>query len=527
MRPMTNPARASFPAPRTTALAAALLGATLLSACSLAPTYERPAAPVAAAYPSDAAGAASRTGSAPAAAEGRDPLDTGWRDYFVEPRLQQLIAAALENNRDLRTAALRIEEARALYNVQSADRLPNVNANLGATRAKTPATVSPTGESVIGRRVDAGLAISSFELDFFGRVKSLNDAALAAYLATDEARQAAQISLVAQVAQAYFTERAFAEQYALAQQTFEARARTYKLTQQRAEVGASSRLDLRSNETLMETARAAALTLARQRAQAENALTLLVGQPAATGSAANGAVAGGGAPNNGAGTPPDAGPNGAANAANAAASAGAMPSDARLDALAAVPAGLPSELLARRPDIRAAEQRLKSANANIGAARAAFFPRISLTAAIGSTSPTLGGLFDSGTGSWSFAPQLVLPIFDAGRNRANLTLSEVRKNIAVADYEKTIQTAFREVADALAARDYLGEQVAAQRAVQDAQADRLKLLQLRFDNGVASSLDVLDAQRELFSAQQTLVQARLLRTNSAIDLYRALGGGLK
>ncbi|MBP1204320.1 multidrug efflux system outer membrane protein [Duganella sp. 1411] len=480
----------SRPTP-SAARAALLATAALLSACSLAPTYQRPDAPVAAAYPADGAGAAAKTGVAPAPAGARDAIDTGWREYFNEPRLQQLIAAALDNNRDLRTAALRIEEARALYNVQSADRLPNVNASLGATRAQTPATVSPSGQTVIGRRVDAGLAISSFELDFFGRVKSLNDAALAAYLATDEARQAAQISLVAQVAQAYFTERAYAEQYALAQQTYDARARTYKLTQQRAEVGASSRLDLRSNETLMETARAAALTLARQRAQAENALTLLVGQP----------------------------PAGAAS--------GAMPSDAQIDALSALPAGLPSDLLARRPDIRAAEQRLKSANANIGAARAAFFPRISLTAAIGSTSPTLGGLFDSGTGSWSFAPQLVLPIFDAGRNRANLTLTEVRKNIAVADYEKTIQTAFREVADALAARDYLGEQVAAQRAVQDAQADRLKLLQLRFDNGVASSLDVLDAQRELFSAQQSLVQARLLRTTSAIDLYRALGGGLK
>jgi multidrug efflux system outer membrane protein len=486
MKPMTK---------RSPALALSLLGAALLSACSMAPTYQRPEAPVAAAFPTDSAGAASRTSVAlPLAADAKPAVDTGWRDYFNDPRLQQLIATALENNRDLRTAALRIEEARAQYNIQSADRLPNLNASFGATKAKTPAFLSPSGETTIGKRYDAGVSVSSFELDFFGRVKSLNDAALAAYLATDEARQAAQIALVAQVAQAYYTERAYAEQYALAQQTYEARARTYKLTQQRAEVGASSRLDLRSNETLMETARASALTLARQRAQAENALTLLVGQ---------------------------------APASATTAASGAMPNDAQLDALNAVPEGLPSDLLVRRPDIRAAEQRLKSANANIGAARAAFFPRISLTAAIGSSSPSLGGLFDSGSGSWSFAPQLVLPIFDAGRNSANLTITEVRKNIAVADYERTIQTAFREVADALAARDYLGEQVNAQRAVQEAQADRLKLLQLRFDNGVASSLDVLDAQRELFSAQQTLVQARLLRTTTAIDLYRSLGGGLK
>lgn len=486
MKPMTK-----FALPLT------VLAAALLSACSMAPTYQRPAAPVAAAFPADTAGAGAKTGfaSVQAGPGQKDAVDTGWREYFSDPRLQQLIAAALDNNRDLRTAALRIEEARAQYDIQSADRLPNLNANAAVTKAKTPAFLSPTGQTTIGKRYDAGLAISAFELDFFGRVKSLNDAALAAYLATDEARQAAQIALVAQVAQAYYTERAYAEQYALAQQTYEARARTYKLTQQRAEVGASSRLDLRSNETLMETARAAALTLARQRAQADNALTLLVGQPSSQ------AVAG--------------------------AAAGAMPSDQQIDLLSAVPTGLPSDLLTRRPDIRAAEQRLKSANANIGAARAAFFPRISLTAALGSSSPSLGGLFDGGSGSWSFAPQLTLPIFDAGRNRANLTLSEVRKNLAVTDYEKTIQTAFREVADALAARDYLGEQVAAQRAVQDAQADRLKLLQLRFDNGVASSLDVLDAQRELFSAQQSLVQARLLRTTSAIDLYRALGGGLK
>jgi multidrug efflux system outer membrane protein len=479
-----------------------LLGAALLSACSMAPTYERPAAPVAAAFPSDSAGAAARTSvPLPLPAAAKAAVDTGWREYFTDARLQQLISAALENNRDLRTAVLRIEEARAQYNIQSADLLPNVNASAGATRAKTPAFLSSSGESNIGKRYDVGVSVSSFELDFFGRVKSLNDAALASYLATDEARQAAQIALVAQVAQAYYTERAYAEQYALAQQTYDARARTYKLTQQRAEVGASSRLDLRSNETLMETARAAALTLARQRAQAENALTLLVGQPAA------GANAGAGA--------------------GTATNAGAMPSDTQIDMFSALPTGLPSDLLTRRPDIRAAEQRLRAANANIGAARAAFFPRISLTAAIGSSSPALHGLFDSGSGSWSFSPQLTLPIFDAGRNSANLSLADVRKNLAIADYEKTIQTAFREVADALAARDYLGEQVSAQRSVQEAQADRLKLLQLRFDNGVASSLDVLDAQRELFSAEQSLVQARLLRTTTAIDLYRTLGGGLQ
>jgi multidrug efflux system outer membrane protein len=462
--------------------AAVLLAAGVLSGCSMAPVYQRPAAPVAAEFPLN---------PATPAQDARNAVDTGWREFFTDERLQQLIARALENNRDLRTAALRIEEARAAYNIQRADRVPNLNIGLSETRGRTPGFATPSGQAVVGERYDANLSMSAFELDFFGRVKSLSDAALASYLASDEARQAAQISIVAEVAKAYFTERSYAEQFSLAQRTYEARRRTYELTQQRVEVGASSRLDLRSNETLMETARASALALARQRAQAENALTLLAGAP----------------------------PTQAAS--------GAMATDAQIDAMSAVPAGLPSDLLARRPDIRAAEQRLKAANANIGAARAAFFPRISLTAAIGSASPEFSGLFDGGNGTWSFVPQLTLPIFQGGRNVANLNLAEVRKNIAVSDYERTIQVAFREVADALAARTYLGDQVAAQRAVQDAQADRLRLLQLRFENGVASSLDVLDAQRELFNAEQQLVQARLLRTTSAIDLYRSLGGGLK
>ncbi|HAT29671.1 MAG TPA: multidrug transporter [Janthinobacterium sp.] len=465
---------------------AALLLAGVLAGCSLAPEYRRPEAPVAPAYPQ----------GGNAAAGTRAAADTGWRDYFADPRLQELIGTALQNNRDLRTAALRIEEARAQYGIQRADRLPSVNASVAADRARTPAALSPAGSPLLGNRVNAGLGISAFELDFFGRVRNLSDAALSLYLATDEARQAAQISLVAAVAQAYYTERAYAEQSALAEQTLAGRAQTYDLTRQRVEAGASSQLDLRLNQSLYEGARVAALTLARQRAQAGNALTLLVGQAPAT------------------------------SDTSIAPAAGAMPDDAALAAFDALPAGLPSDLLTRRPDIRGAELRLKAANANIGAARAAFFPRISLTAALGSTSNAFSGLFHSGTGSWSFAPQLSLPIFDAGRNRANLSLSETRKNLAVADYEKTIQVAFREVADALAARSYLGQQVTAQRAVQEAQAARLQLLRLRYENGISSTLDVLDAQRELFSAQQALVQARLLRVSGAIDLYRALGGGL-
>lgn len=461
--------------------AMALLAAGALSGCSLAPQYVRPEAPVSANYPQASAATAAGTAAHAATA-------IGWCEFFPDRRLQSLIATALEQNRDLRTAALRIEEARALYNIQSADRLPNLNAVASGARARTPGTLSPSGNPVVSTSYQVGLSLAAFELDFFGRVRSLNQAALAQYLATEQAQQAAQISLVAEVAKAYLAERAFAEQQELAQKTLQGRDNAYRLAKQRFDVGASSALDLRLNETLVLSARIALSTLSRQRAQAENALTLLVGKPLAD-------------------LPPPQ-------------------TLASQNLVTDIPAGLPSELLTQRPDIRAAEQRLQASNANIGAARAAFFPRIALTAGVGSASNALSGLFEAGSRTWSFAPQLALPIFDAGRNSGNLTLAQVRKDIAVADYEKTIQTAFREVADALAARSTLDQQIADQGAVQAAQADRLRLADLRFKNGVASAIDVLDAQRELFTAEQSLVQTRLLRLTNAIDLYRSLGGGL-
>ncbi len=460
-------------------LTLALLVAGTLTGCSLAPHYVRPDAPVAATYPE----------TSDSTTTVRSAGDIGWREFFPDPRLQTLIVTALDNNRDLRTAALRIEEARAQYDIQSADRLPNLNGTVTGSRARTPGNLSPFGTSMVSSSYQVGLSLASFELDFFGRVRSLNEAALAQYLATEQARQAAQISLVSEVAKAYLAERAFAEQYDLTQKTLEGRQTAYELAQQRFEVGASSALDLRLSETLVLSARVSLSTLARQRAQAMNALTLLAGRPLTD-----------------------------------------LPSPQALSTqniVTDIPAGLPSDLLANRPDIRAAEQRLKAANANIGAARAAFFPRISLTAGAGTASNALSGLFEAGSRSWTFAPQLVLPIFDAGRNSANLSLAEVRNNIAVADYERTIQVAFREVSDALVARSTLEDQVNAQRAVQEAEADRLRLVELRFQNGVASSLEVLDAERELFTAEQSLVQTRLLRLTNAIDLYRALGGGLK
>jgi len=463
-------------------LALTAIAAAALAGCSLTPELVRPAAPVAADFPPHAEPAAS-------AAPVRSAVDIGWREFFPDPRLQSLIAAALENNRDLRTAALRIEEARAQYNVQSADLLPNLNGAASASRSRTPAGISATGRPLLTNVYQIGVSVPAFELDFFGRVRSLNEAALAAYLATEEAQRAAQISLVAETAKAYLSELGAGEQLVLAQRTLEARQSAYDLAKQRFDVGASSALDLRLSETLVQSARVSVLTLQRQQAQARNALTLLVGRPL-----------------------------------------GDLPAGADLSSqnvVTAIPAGLPSDLLVNRPDIRAAETRLRAANANIGAARAAFFPRISLTAALGTASTALSGLFDAGSMSWSFAPQLTLPIFDAGRNRGNLDLAVVRKDLAVTDYERTIQAAFREAADALVARGTLDEQVEAQRLVREAQADRLKLADQRFRAGIASSLDVLDAQRELFTAEQSLVQTRLQRLTNAVDVYRTLGGGLK
>ncbi|WP_425514449.1 efflux transporter outer membrane subunit [Collimonas antrihumi] len=458
-------------------LTGALLLAGVLSGCTMAPTYVRPEAPVA--------------GSYPAAAGGQAQLDAaalGWRQFFPDQRLQALIASALENNRDLRTAALNIEQARAQYDITASDALPHLNGNFSRTRGRTAADQLVPGQPAVGTAYSVGLNMTSFELDFFGRVRSLKDAALASYLATEEARQAAQISLISQVAQAYLTEQSFAEQQRLAQQTLDSRLDDYKRDKLRFDVGASSELDLRNSETLVQAARVSLTTLVRQRGQATNALELLVGKPL-----------------------------------------GELPAPKSLSdeqIVTDIPAGLPSDLLNRRPDIREAEQQLRSANANIGAARAAFFPTISLTAGIGNSSTSLGNLFSAGSRTWSFVPQLTLPIFEGGRNRANLSLSEIRKNLAIANYEKTIQSAFREVSDALVARGTLEDQLAAQDAFVKAQEQRVKLTDLRYKNGIASSTDRLNAERDLFSAQQALIQTRQLRLNNAIDLYRSLGGGL-
>ena len=449
---------------------AALAAAGLLAACaSMAPTYQRPDAPVAATWPHDA-----NAEGAVAAAE------IEWQSFFPDQRLRELIALSLQGNRDLRVAVLAIEQARAQSQIRNADLLPSVGAQATASR-------TPISNGAISSVYAAGLAVSAWEIDFFGRIRSLSDAALAQYLATEEGRKAAQISLVAAVANSWLAIVADEDLLALTRQTLTSRQDSLRLARLRFENGVTSELDFRQAESLTESARVTLAQLQRQRALDENALVLLIGQPLPAGLVASAGID--------AVTLPD------------------------------LPAGAPSDLLARRPDIRQSEQQLIAANANIGAARAAFFPRISLTAGIGTASSELSGLFKSGSFGLTLAPQLLLPIFDAGRNQAGLQSANVGRDIAVAQYERSIQTAFREVADALAGRATLADQLQAQRAVAGAEAVRLRLSDLRYSNGVASYLDLLDAQRSLFAAQQALVQTRLTQLQSQVNLYKALGGG--
>ena len=456
---------------RFTRTATPLALALALAGCmSLAPKYERPAAPVAASFPE----------LAPSAASGAAASSIAWQQFFADARLKQLIELALANNRDLRVAILNIEQARAQYQIRRADTLPTVGLGVSGNRATE-------AEDNIRTTYSAGLAVSAFELDLFGRVRSLSDAALAQFLATEEARKATHISLVASVANAYLQLLADEELLALTQKTLDARLESLKLVQLKYDNGVVSKLDLQQSLSLVDSARVTLAQQQRLRAQDTNLLTLLVGQ-----------------------TLPET----------------LVPGTTLAETmLSELPAGLPSDLLAVRPDIRAAEQQLIAANANIGAARANFFPRISLTGSAGSVSTELSGLFKSGSFGWSFAPQMVLPIFDYGRNTATLGSAKAGREIAVAQYEKSIQTAFREVADGLAGQATFSEQLRAQRAVAEAEAERFNLSDLRYRSGAASYLDLLDAQRSLFAAQQGAVQANLQRLQNQVTLYRVLGGG--
>ncbi|HRL98914.1 MAG TPA: efflux transporter outer membrane subunit [Acidovorax sp.] len=463
--------------PRSTLTAVA--AAALLAGCSFIPAYERPAAPIPSAYatgPADTADTAGTPGAASVAP---------WQDYFADPQLRQLIEAALANNRDLRVAVLNIEQARATFQVRRSDLYPTVGLGANASRGPSAANGDLTNSFSVG------LALSAWELDFFGRIASLKEQALAQYLATEEGRNAAQVSLVAAVANGWLTLLADEELLELSRQTLASREESVRLTKMRLDAGVASALDFRQAQSQTLAAQATLAQQKRQRALDENALALLLGQS----------------------LPDDV----------RASLAGSQLANA--PAMTPLPAGLPSELLTRRPDIRQAEQQLIAANANIGAARAAFFPRISLTAQAGTASSELSGLFKSGSWGFTIAPSLLLPIFDAGRNQANLESAQAGRSIAIAQYEKAIQTAFREVSDALAGQATLQEQSQAQRQQAEAESARLQLADLRYRNGVSSYLDLLDAQRSLFATQQGVVQVRLAQLQNQVALYKALGGG--
>ncbi|MDD5299091.1 MAG: efflux transporter outer membrane subunit [Gallionella sp.] len=453
--------------------------ASLLGGCSQMPAYQRPAAPVSAAWPDNAK---------PNGA--RQIATTGWQQYFPDPRLQALISAALENNRDLRIATARIAEARAQYGVQQADRWPTLNLSAGRNASLTPGGASGfTTNPIHMQRYDVSLSVVSYELDFWGRVSSLNEAAKASYLATEAAQRAFRLSLIAEVANAYLSLLELRERAQLTAVTAKTRAETRELTARRRDLGVSSDLDFLQADGAYQAALAERASLERQQAAAENLLGLLVGQSLAE--------------------------------------VKDLPAGRNLAAQDIAPdliAGLPAEVLLQRPDVLAAEQQLIAANANIGAARAAFLPRITLTGSVGTASRSLSGLFGAGSRAWSFQPLISLPLFDAGRSAANVDVAEARKVIAVAEYEKTIQQAFREVADLLNAREKLAEQLAAQEANAQAQDQRLRLVEARYGVGIVSHLEVLDAQRESYAAQQGALQVRSIMLSAAAQLYKALAG---
>ena len=457
--------------------------AVVLAGCaSMAPKYEQPVPPVPAAWPAGAPRNESAAKTEKAVA------DIPWQEFFVDAKLRRLIELALNNNRDLRVAILNIERSRSQYQIRRADLLPKVDVTGDATFKRTPAGLSSNGHAQTIDQFNVGLGVSSYELDLFGRVGSLKDQALEQFLATEQARRSVQISLVSQVAAGYLNLAADRERLQLARETLASQQESYNLTKSRFDAGVSSALDLNQARTSVDAARVDIARYTAIVAQDENALNLAIGSP----------------------VPAELLPQALSET---------------LTALKDVVPGLPSEVLLRRPDIIQAEGLLKGANANIGAARAAFFPRITLVSSVGFGSDDLAGLFKGEAFAWSFLPRISLPIFTAGANQANLKVAEVDRDIALAQYEKAIQTAFREVADALAQRSTIDEQVTAQQSLTDATAESHKLSHARYEKGVDSYLQVLDAQRALYGAQQNLISARLSRLANLVTLYRVLGGG--
>ena len=459
-----------------------LIVTLLLAGCTMAPRYERPPVPVADAWPTGAFPQAAEIPSEAAKAE------VAWRSFFVDPQLQALIAKALENNRDLRVAVLNIERSRAQYRIERSKLLPDIDATGTGRGQRIAKDLSGTGEAVTVHQYDANLGVSAYELDLFGRVRSLKDQALQQYLATEQARRSVQISLISEVAIGYLTLAADRERLKLAKETLANQQSAHDLVKRRFDAGVASALDLNQARTSVEAARVDIARLTTLVSQDENALNQVIGTPLEA----------------------DLLPT-------------ALTSQAA--ALRDLSPGLPSVVLLARPDILQAEHRLRAANANIGAARAAFFPRITLTSSIGTGSDELSGLFQAGTWTWLAVPQVTLPIFDAGSNRARLEVAKIDRDIALAQYEQAIQTAFREVADALVQRGTIDEQLKAQQSFTDAIAESYRLSQARYQQGVDSYLNVLDSQRALYRAQQDQIVTRLARLNTLVALYKTLGGG--
>lgn len=448
-------------------IVAALLIAGL-TACSMAPTYQRPNLPVAA--------------QAGNAAEAKT-LIPEWKAWFSDAQLQAVIDKALANNRDLRVAVANVEAAQAQYGIQKAARLPTLNVNANHTSAHTPASLSSTGADLVSRQYGVNLGLAAYELDFWGRVKSLSSAALESYLATEEGQRATRLSLIANVASSYYASASLAERVEFARKTVTAREENQKVIASRVAAGTANRLDGLNAETALDTAKNDLAALSNQLEQALNNLSVLTGEPVAAPKLAS-----------------------------------------QLPVAPQLPAGLSSEVLLKRPDILQAEHTLKAANANIGAARAAFFPSISLTGSFGLAHRELDGLFTSSQRAWSFTPSIRLPIFDGGSNRANLDLATARKNAAVAQYEKAIQQAFAEVANVLADQRWITEQLDIQQRQAARQEERLQLAQTRYQAGLVGYLDVLDAQRDHYSAQQALLELQRSRLAAAAQAYKVLGG---
>lgn len=461
------------------------LAGGLVGCSTLAPSYTRPDSPVPASWHQQGE-AQQQAGAAMASTV----ADMGWQQFYLDSQLRQVIAMGLANNRDLRVAALNVERAQAQYQIQRSELVPKVDANGLGTFTRASEDFASTGRSRETHQYTVALGVTSYEFDLFGRVRSLKDQALEQYLATGQAQVSVHISLIGQIATGYLTLAADRELVRLARQTLMAQQESYQLMQRRFAVGASSELDLRQTETQVESARVEVARLTAQAAQDEEALHALVG---------------------------------------ARVPSALLPSALRdeMATLEGVTPGLSSEVLLQRPDILQAESLLKGYQANIGAARAAYFPRITLVGTLGAGSSELSGLFTHGSGSWSFLPRIDVPIFDAGARSAQLRVAEVDRDIAIAQYEKAIQSAFREVADALVQRRTLGERVAAQEALSAATEKRYVLARERTNAGVDSHLSLLDAQRSLYSVQQDLISVRQARLANLVTLYKALGGGVK